>query len=165
MRTVEDGRFTVEVPVNGRVSALVDHKESGWLSSTYATVAVDPSTSAGFHGGTEPVVSADRKVTLGGKLYAYDIPAPTELKVVVEFRREGTEEWVVKATRESAAPAGDSTRVVTVAGLPYPGAGHWRDCKSNGVTPDQGRCIDDERERDRGRDRRGDRAAVGEGRG
>ncbi|MCX5129963.1 hypothetical protein OG898_28455 [Streptomyces sp. NBC_00193] len=126
VRTVEDGRFTVEVPVNGRVSALVDHKESGWLSSTYATVAVDPSTSAGFHGGTEPVVSADRKVTLGGKLYAYDIPAPTKLKVVVEFRRKGTEEWVVKATRESAAPAGDSTRVVTVARLPYPGSGHWR---------------------------------------
>ncbi|MEU1123835.1 hypothetical protein ABZ371_09695, partial [Streptomyces sp. NPDC005899] len=29
-----------------------------------------------------------------------------------------------------------------------------RDCKTIGVTPDHGRCIDDQRQRDRGRDRR-----------
>ncbi|MDD9375136.1 hypothetical protein M8Z33_00295 [Streptomyces sp. ZAF1911] len=125
-KTVENGRFTVNVPVNGRMTALVDHKESGWLSSTYATVAADPSTSATMHGDPEPRIGADEKFTVSGKLYAYDIPAPTKLKVVVEFRRLDTEAWVVQATRESAAPAGDSTRAVTVAGLPYPGAGHWR---------------------------------------
>ncbi|MEU1128138.1 hypothetical protein ABZ371_32275 [Streptomyces sp. NPDC005899] len=31
---------------------------------------------------------------------------------------------------------------------------HRRDCKTIGVTPDHGRCIDDQRQRDRGRDRR-----------
>ncbi|MER7057962.1 RHS repeat-associated core domain-containing protein [Streptomyces sp. NPDC000351] len=30
-----------------------------------------------------------------------------------------------------------------------------RDCKTIGVTPDQGRCIDDQRQRDRGRVRQG----------
>ncbi|MFF3159416.1 hypothetical protein ACFVRE_39245, partial [Streptomyces sp. NPDC057910] len=29
-----------------------------------------------------------------------------------------------------------------------------RDCKTFGVTPDHGRCIDDQQQRDRGRDRR-----------
>ncbi len=44
------------------------------------------------------------------------------------------------------------------------GAGVW-DCKTFGVTPDQGRCTDDQRERDRARDHRGGCAAAVEVRG
>ncbi|MFF1413637.1 hypothetical protein ACFVX6_28285 [Streptomyces sp. NPDC058289] len=124
-QTGEDGRFTAQIPVDGRISGLVTLTGSAWLASSYATVAVDPSTSAGFHGGLTTTVTQDRKVSLTGRLSAYDLPAPAKLKVLVEFQRSGSSEWITKATREGAAPAGDSTRAVTAA-LPYPGPGYWR---------------------------------------
>ncbi|MEV7869163.1 hypothetical protein AB0P17_24435 [Streptomyces sp. NPDC088124] len=43
-----------------------------------------------------------------------------------------------------------STRTVYAA-LKKAGRSREGDCKTIGVTPDQGRCIDDQRQRDRGR--------------
>ncbi|WP_407839741.1 hypothetical protein ACE1OC_30740 [Streptomyces sp. DSM 116496] len=123
-QTGEDGRFTAQIPVSGRISGLITLTGSAWLWTSYATVAVDPSTSAGFHG-MSTTLTQDRKVSLTGKLSAYDLPAPAKLKVLVEFQPHDSSEWITKATRESAAPAGDSTRAVTAA-LPYPGPGYWR---------------------------------------
>ncbi|MCX5125016.1 hypothetical protein [Streptomyces sp. NBC_00347] len=125
-QTGADGRFATQILVNGRISGLVTLNGSAWLGNSNATVAVDPSTSAGFHGGLSATLTADRKVSLTGKLSAYDLPAPAKLKVLVEFQPSGSSEWITKATRYSAAPAGDSTRAVTAAGLPYPGPGSWR---------------------------------------
>ncbi|MFD5143354.1 hypothetical protein [Streptomyces sp. NPDC058401] len=125
-QTGEDGRFTAQIPVDGRITGLVTLTGSAWMASSQATVAVDPSTSAGFHGGLTTTVTQDRKVSLTGRLSAYDLPAPAKLKVLVEFQSSGSSEWITKATRESAAPAGDSTRAVTAASLPYTGPGSWR---------------------------------------
>ncbi|MFB6521924.1 hypothetical protein [Streptomyces sp. NPDC056401] len=125
-QTGADGRFATQILVDGRISGLVTLTGSAWLGNSYATVAVDPSTSAGFHGGLTATLTADRKVSLTGKLSAYDLPAAAKLKVLVEFQPSGSSEWITKATRYSAAPAGDSTRAVTAAGLPYPGPGGWR---------------------------------------
>ncbi|MFJ7266090.1 hypothetical protein ACIQV3_05365 [Streptomyces sp. NPDC099050] len=126
VKTGRDGRFTGQVQVDGRRSGLLTISGSAWLQSTRTSVPVDPSTSAGFHQPVTADVSADKKVTVTGRLSRYDMPAPTNLKVLVEFSPGGTSPWITKATVDSAAPAGDSTGVVTATALPYPGPGTWR---------------------------------------
>jgi len=57
--------------------------------------------------------------------------------------QDGRDWWVVSATDKASLPAWPAEATVAEPLLA-------RDCKTFGVTPDHGRCIDDQRQRDRG---------------
>lgn len=97
-----------------------------WLSNSYAYVSSDPTTSAGFHKLPTVTVSRYKKVSVSGVFDRYDLPAYTTLKVNFQFKAKGTTTWVTKKTIDSPAIAGDSSRTVTAADLPYQGVGVWR---------------------------------------
>ncbi|WP_306187039.1 hypothetical protein [Streptomyces sp. MK5] len=125
-KTGEDGRFTTQVPVYGTRRQTIALLGTPWLSNTYAYVTPDPTTSAGFHRVPTVTVSRYKKVTVSGIFDRYDLPAATTLKVNLQFKARGTTAWVTKKTIDSPAFAGDSSRTVTAADLPYPGVGVWR---------------------------------------
>lgn len=122
----EDGRFTAQVPIDGTRRQTIALLGTPWLSNTYAYVTPDPTTSAGFHRVPTVTVSRYKKVTVSAVFDRYDLPAPTTLKVNLQFQAEGTTTWVTKKTIDSPAIAGDSSRTVTAADVPYPGVGVWR---------------------------------------
>ncbi|MCX5299163.1 hypothetical protein OG898_22165 [Streptomyces sp. NBC_00193] len=120
-----DGRFTVQVPIDGTRPQRIVILPTAWLPTASAYVASDPTTSAGFHDTPALTVNANRTVTLSGKFRRYDIPAPTPLKVEVQFTSDGTT-WTTVKTLTSTAPAGTSTATVTAKDVPYTGPGQWR---------------------------------------
>ncbi|MEU2021894.1 hypothetical protein ABZ565_06980 [Streptomyces sp. NPDC016469] len=125
-KTGEDGRFTAQVPVYGTRRQTIALLGTPWLSTRYAYVSPDPTTSAGFHKLPTVTVSRYKKVTVSSVFDRYDVPAPTTLKVNLQFKAEGTTTWVTKKTIDSPAIAGDTSRTVTAADLPYQGVGVWR---------------------------------------
>ncbi|MEV5603178.1 hypothetical protein AB0L33_17225 [Streptomyces sp. NPDC052299] len=125
-KTGEDGRFTTQVPVYGTRSQSIALHGTPWLSTRYAYVTPDPTTSAGFHRLPTVTVSRYKKVTVSSVFDRYEIPAATTLKVNLQFKAEGTTTWVTKKTIDSPAVVGDSSRTVKVADLPYQGVGVWR---------------------------------------
>lgn len=125
-KTGEDGRFTTQVPVDGTRRQTIALLGTPWLSNSYAYVSSDPTTSAGFHRLPTVTVSRYKKVSVAGVFDRYDLPAYTTLKVNLQFKAKGTTTWVTKKTIDSPAMAGDSSRTVTAADLPYQGVGVWR---------------------------------------
>ncbi|NEC68500.1 hypothetical protein [Streptomyces sp. SID9727] len=125
-RTGEDGRFTTQVPVYGTRQQKIALHGTPWLSTTYMPVSPDPTTSAGFHRVPTVTVSRYKKVTVSSVFDRYDLPASTTLKVNLQFKAKGTTTWVTKKTIDSPAVAGDSSRTVKAADLPYQGVGVWR---------------------------------------
>ncbi|GGZ10254.1 hypothetical protein GCM10010365_31830 [Streptomyces poonensis] len=125
-KTGDDGRFTTEVPVYGTQRQTIALHGTPWVPTTYAYVTPDPTTSAGFHRQPDVTVSRYKKISVSAVFDRYDIPAPTTLKVNLQFKALGSKTWVTKKTINSPAAKGDSSRTVTAADLPYPGAGVWR---------------------------------------
>ncbi|MFJ7629753.1 hypothetical protein ACIQZN_24970 [Streptomyces sp. NPDC097595] len=122
----EDGRFTTQVPVYGTRQQKIALHGTPWLSTRYALVSPDPTTSAGFHRLPTVTVSRYEKVTVSSVFDRYDLPASTTLTVNLQFKAQGATTWVTKKTIDSPAIAGDSSRTVTAADLPYQGVGVWR---------------------------------------
>lgn len=120
-----DGKFTVQVPIDGTRTQRIAILNTAWMSTTSAYVGSDPTTSAGFHSVPTVTVNANRTVTVSGAFRRYDIPAPTPLKVEVQFSPD-RKTWSTKRTVNSTAPAGNSTTTVTAKDIPYAGWGYWR---------------------------------------
>lgn len=122
----EDGRFTVQVPIDGKRNQSISIVESPWLNGAGTSIASDPTVSAGFHDRPTVRLGSNRTVGISGLFRRYDVPAATTLTVQAQFSSDEGKTWSTRKTVTTAVPAGDSGSLVSATGIAYPGPGIWR---------------------------------------
>lgn len=125
-KTGADGRFTVQVPIDGKRTQSISIVDSPWLNGAGASVTSDPTASAGFRNAPSVSLGFNRTVGISGEFRRYDVPAATTLTVEAQFSSDEGKTWSTRKTVTTAVPAGESRSRVSATGIAYPGPGIWR---------------------------------------